>query len=216
MCKFAGLQVLTFCLIFSVLVIPVSQVSAIAEEIQPVKVLDEQKKAETSSAVDMDANDTDEKQNAGTKDADKGKVAETQTSGMSTTTKVVIGVGAVALVGLAMAAGGSSGGGTPDPVYPTSEILTGVWNSQGTRLDGGSSYSGVYTLNNYDTHSYDLTGNTGKRITGNGTWYLEPESYSLTINNDTGSTYKGDFVNEDYSTITLTTTDGRWRVVLTR
>jgi hypothetical protein len=218
-CKFAGVQFTIFCMVLSLLVLPASHVSAATQEIKEVKVLEDQKKKGTDQIADIDTNETSGEENTGKKEDEQGKVAGEQSQGLSTGAKIGIGVGVVALVGLALVAGGGGSSGSsapPAPTYPTTDMLLGVWNAQGTRLDGGSSYTGIYTLYNFDVHTYAIAGQDYERRTGGGRWSLALDSYSLTISNDTGSTYKGDFINEDYSTITLTTTDGRWRVVLTR
>jgi hypothetical protein len=67
------------------------------------------------------------------------------------------------------------------------------------------------------SHTYDIfvTGDN-ERKRGRGTWILAEGTNTLQLNNDTGSTYIGEFLNEDFTTITIRTTDGRWETVLTK
>ncbi|KJS03605.1 MAG: hypothetical protein VR65_01265 [Desulfobulbaceae bacterium BRH_c16a] len=141
--------------------------------------------------------------------------AEVAEEGWSTMTKVGIGVGAAAVVGVALAFAGGSG--DSGPKLPTPEILVGKWNAQSRSLTDRRTYSGVYDLYTVGSHTYDIfvTGdNEHKR--GRGTWILAEGTNTLQLKNDTGSIYIGEFLNEDFTTITIRTTDGRWETVLTK
>lgn len=133
--------------------------------------------------------------------------------GMSTLTKVGIGVGVVAAVGLVV--GLASGSSDSSPSYPTNEGLLGAWHSEGLCLIDGRTYTGTYNFYAVGRHTYDITGEDGRK-TGNGVWTLTEGPYSLRMENESGSIYVGEFAAGNYNSITMTTTDGRWQVTLTR
>lgn len=131
---------------------------------------------------------------------------------LSIRSKIGIGVGIAAIaVGIAVALGDNRSDGTS---YPAQEDLVEVWSAQGVRTDRSDSYTGTYTLNSGGAHKYDISVASGGRKTGNGSWYHAPESYRLRLKNDTGSLYHGYFASEDFTTITLITDDGRWKLTL--
>lgn len=139
---------------------------------------------------------------------------ETESEGLSTLTKVGIGVGAAAVIGVALALSGGSD--SDDPKFPTEAGMVGQWNGSGTRFSDGQTYNGTYTFYAGGSHTYDIYVSDGAHKRGRGSWSLPIGTYSLTVNNYSGSTYKGEFLNENFATITLTTTDNRWQVVLTK
>lgn len=144
---------------------------------------------------------------------DPGPTDKQEEAGLSTWTKVGLGVGAAVAVGVAFALGGSS---SDSPSFPSQENLVGTWRAQATRTDGSDSYTGVYTLFSGGAHTYDIYVASDGRKRGNGNWYQPPETYSLILRNDTGSLYQGEFSGDNFSTITLLTNDGRWRLTLTK
>lgn len=149
--------------------------------------------------------------------ADDGDEAEKDDSeedeGLSTLAKVGIGVGVVAAVGLVV---GMAGGSSSGPSYPAPEDLLGAWHSEGVNLDDGRTYTGTYNFYAVGSHTYSIYTSDGESKSGNGNWTLAEGTYSLRMENDTGSVYKGDFAEGDYSNIVMKTIDGRWQVTLTR
>lgn len=141
------------------------------------------------------------------------EVKEGDTEGLSTWAKVGIGLGVALVAGVAIAAGG----GSDDPSFPTQESMVGTWNAQAIRTDGSDSYTGSYTLYNGGVHTYDIfVASDGERKRGNGNWSQPTETYSLSLRNDTGSLYQGEFASDNFSNITLITSDGRWKLTLTK
>lgn len=132
---------------------------------------------------------------------------------MSTGTKVAIGVGAgvVAIGGIAALSGGSSADSTPVP--PTEEQIAGVWQAHANSIDDRT-YSGTYTLYAGGSLAYDLYISDGRHKIDNGTWTLN--AYNLTLRNNNGSTYNGDFVQGVTNSVTLLNTAGTWKLVITR
>jgi hypothetical protein len=133
--------------------------------------------------------------------------------GWSTWQKVGVGAGVVAVVGVAAAALGG-GGGSDEPAMPTPEGLLGVWHSAGTSLTDHRTYNGTYDFYSIGNHIYDIVVSTGEHKRGRGNWYLEEGTKILHVRNDTGSHYIGEFEGENFNHILLTTTNGRWQVVL--
>lgn len=184
----------------------------IDEAKEPVPVIDEQK---INRPVDIA--DAARKNPVPTEPTEP---AEEDEEGLPTIAKVGIGVGAAAVVGIAVAlvAGGSKEeSGPTGPTLPTSEILVGRWNGRGTSHEDNRTYSGVYDLYTIGSHNYDIyvTGDDVRKQ-GHGTWTLVAGTNTLQLENDTGSVYVGDFQNEDFTTISMTTTNGNWGLVLTK
>ena len=149
------------------------------------------------------------------KNPEPAEAAEESEEGLPTIAKIGIGVGAAAVVGIALAmSGGSKDSG---PKMPTPEILIGKWNGQGTSYEDNRTYYGVYDLYAIGNHTYDIyvTGDDVHKL-GHGSWTLIEGTNTLQLENDTGSVYVGDFQNEDFTTITMTTTNGNWGLVLTK
>lgn len=136
--------------------------------------------------------------------------------GLSTMSMVGLGVGAAALVGIAVAVGGGGGGGGSKSTPLTSDFVVGKWSAQGTKLVETEYYSGTFSLYAGDNSTYDITTSTGEHKQGGGHWWLDTDTKTLTIANDTGSTYEGTFEAKQYTSITLNSTDGRWQVTLTK
>ncbi|SDO49091.1 hypothetical protein [Desulforhopalus singaporensis] len=147
-------------------------------------------------------------------DGEQEEDGEGTWAGLSTSAKVGISAGAVAVIGLGigLAAGGGSGG--DGEVRLTAEQVQGVWNAEGKRFDGTSSYTGQYNFYTLGRHSYDLYTSSGEHKVGGGTWRFDVESQQLVMYNDTGSTYVGTVTGGN--TATMKTTDGRWTTVITR
>lgn len=142
--------------------------------------------------------------------------AEDEKEGLPMIAKVGIGVAAAAVVGITvgLAVGGSKESG---PELPTPEMLIGRWSGRGTSYADNRTYTGVYDLYAIGSHTYDIyvTGDDVRKQ-GRGVWTLGTGTNTLQLENDTGSVYVGDFQNEDFTTITMTTTNGSWGLVLTR
>lgn len=134
--------------------------------------------------------------------------------GMSLVKKVAIGAGVAAAVGVSYAL--LSGSSDDGPRLPTPEEMVGQWRGQGTSQVDRRTYSGVYTLYAGGSHIYDVYVSDGERHRGRGTWTLSEGTNTLVIKNDTGSVYVGDFLDENFTTISMRTTDGRWALVLTK
>lgn len=166
---------------------------------------------------ELNRNSADKSTAATRKIAVPAEPAEEADEGMSTLAKVGIGVGAAAVIGVGVAM--LAGGGSEDsgPVLPTSEQLIGRWTARGTSHVDNRTYTGVYDLYTIGSHTYDIyiTGDNVRKQ-GRGAWALGAGTNSLRLENDAGSVYIGDFQNEDFTIITLQTTNGRWEVVLTK
>lgn len=218
-------MVLLFFVVVSITVSPVNSIAVAAQSSSEaeagVVVLDEQKKEAIGQNVEGEEQpilSEQKKSNAQSQSDDLGEKVEIpqsiteSISNLSPWTKAGIGAGVILVAGIALSGGGSSG-----PSFPTEEKMVGTWNAQGVKTDGRDSYTGTYTLYNGGTHTYDIfVASFNERRTGNGTWYQAPETFSLVLKNDTGSLYQGDFVPGNLTTITLLTSDGRWRVTLTK
>lgn len=220
----AGLKnFLLFLLLVSVAALPMQSVAHASDSGPPqegVIVLDETKKKPVSEEVKASDKPvlTEQKKQVPQEDSENTPPAVKTSSvidsfnELSPWTKAGIGAGVILVAGIALSGGGSSG-----PTYPNEERLVGVWNAQGVRTDGSNSYTGTFTLSAGGTHTYDIIlAANNERKTGRGTWYNEPQTYSLILNNDSGSLYIGEFVPGNLSTITLTTSDGRWQLTLTK
>ncbi len=142
----------------------------------------------------------------------EAETEETTSDGWPTWAKVGVGVGGAAvLVGAAMAMGGSS----PDePAMATPEGMLGAWH--GVAQSGSHTYDGTYNFHSIGHHTYDINTNYDGRKRGTGTWTIIEGTNTLFIQNNSGSTYRGDFMDENFHTINMTTTDGRWSLVLTK
>lgn len=177
--------------------------SKAAAQTQSVPVVTDHKKSKIESAD----NSTSE-----TSQSEPDPEAEKQ--GMSTLTKVGIGVGVAAVVGIAIGlAGGSSDSG---PSYPTAEELVGSWHAEGISQVDERTYTGTFNFYTVGSHTYDVYVSDGAHNRGRGNWSLTEGTYSLRVENDSGSVYKGDFAEGAYNTITMATTNGRWQVTLSR
>ncbi len=141
------------------------------------------------------------------------KPKTTKQEGMSTLTKVGIGVGAVAVVGVALALGGGSS--DDGPKYATPEGMVGPWSAQATSVDRRT-YTGVYTFYLGGSHTYDITISDGEVKRGRGNWRLDSLTGALSIQNDTGTVYRGNFAERDFSAIILNSNDGRWQLILSK
>ncbi|MBU1567580.1 MAG: hypothetical protein KJ630_18385 [Proteobacteria bacterium] len=137
--------------------------------------------------------------------------------GMPTLTKVGIGIGAAAVVGgVLLLAGGGVDGGKSGPRYPTAAELVGPWSAQAKNDEYHLTYFGVYNLYAIGFHTYDIYGSGGDHKQGTGTWSIGEKTNTLTLNNDSGSTYVGDFQNENFTTISMNHTVLKWELVLTK
>ena len=146
---------------------------------------------------------------------------EKSEEGLSTAAKVGIGVGIAAVVvgGAALLAGGSGGsdgGSSSGPRYPTAAELVGVWYAQGTSIEYRQTYAGIFNFYEIGNHVYDIYSNDGTHKQGRGSWSVTEGTNTLTIKNDTGSIYRGDFQSENYKTITLRHLLLPWVLVLNR
>ena len=143
---------------------------------------------------------------------------EKSEEGLSTAAKVGIGVGIAAVVvgGAALLAGGVGGSEESKPRYPTAAELIGVWNAQGTSIEYHETYAGIFNFYEVGNHVYDIYMNDGTHKQGRGSWSITEGTNTLTIRNDTGSIYRGDFQSENYKTITLGHLVLPWVLVLSR
>jgi hypothetical protein len=214
-CKVLFPQTVIWVLVLAVASLPLAPVSALSAETKDEAVVKEQQ----NLAV---ADDTKEQQ-AESVDSEAAEVTNPENEspeGMSNATKVGIGIGVAAIVGIALAAGGGGGGSDSKTIaFPTSANVVGSWSAVGTRSDGRESYTGTYTFSEGGRHTYDLYVNyvdTSENKVGNGRWELPAETFTLRVSNDTGSVYSGEFTNEFFNRISLTTTDGRWHLELTK
>jgi hypothetical protein len=141
------------------------------------------------------------------------KPRTTKQEGMSTLTKVGIGVGVAAVVGVALALGGGSS--DDGPKYATLEGMVGPWSAQAKSVDGRT-YTGVYTFYLGGSHTYDITISDGEVKRGRGNWRLDSLTGALSVENDTGTVYSGNFLEQNFSIIILSSNDGRWRLTLSK
>lgn len=150
---------------------------------------------------------------------------ENEDEGFSTLEIVGMSAGAAAVVIGAAALIGSSGGSSSSTsstanttTYPAVSDITGSWRGVGTAPSYGYSYDGTYTFSSGGGHVYDIIVNTGtlEHKTGHGTWALTANSYTLTVRNDTGSVYVGNFAADNFKSINLQTSGGIWQLSLTK
>ncbi|MCP3890687.1 MAG: hypothetical protein GY702_17725 [Desulfobulbaceae bacterium] len=211
-----GLQILIFGLVFSVAALPLFPLSTVAETVNDVVVLSDQKKMVEVEEEGVDVNSSvAEEATENSADNEAGDPETTKSESMSTWTKVGIGAGVVAVVGIALAAGGG-GGGDDGPSFPTNASMVGIWSAQGTQRVGSKTYTGTYTLYDGGASRYDISLSDGEYLAGSGRWVQPAETLTLQIANDTGSVYVGEFVAGSFSTITMVTTNGDWQLVLTK
>lgn len=180
------------------------------QENEGMLVLTDQKK----EAVDVEAEPAVAKKDSTALPRKKyeAETEETTSDGWPTWAKVGLGVGGAAvLVGTAMAMGGSS---SDEPAMATQEGMLGAWH--GVAQSGRHTYDGTYNFHSIGHHTYDINTNYDGRKRGTGTWTIIEGTNTLFIQNNSGSTYRGDFMDENFHTINMTTTDGRWNLVLTK
>ncbi len=210
-CKSTLFQIIIFALTLSLGLLPVASATSAATETAVAPV------SKSEAELDTIVLNSDEKKQDLTGEKEESDTDESESSeeGMSTTTKVAIGVGAAVIVGAALALGGGGGGGSNSSdalLPPTVNRLTATWSASASSLEQ-TSYTGTYTLYSDATHSYDLQLSDGSRLTGRGRW--EINAYQLTLHNNTGSNYVGEFAPGNYRTIRLTT-NGGWTLDLTK
>ncbi len=97
---------------------------------------------------------------------------------------------------------------------PTASDLLGKWQSMGTSNKDIRTYTGIYDFHSVGSHTYDITLSDGVEKQGRGFWRLTKETGYLQVENDTGSVYVGTFQDENFSRITLKTTNEQWGLVL--
>ncbi len=143
------------------------------------------------------------------------KDAEPEESPMSTGLIIGIGVGAAALVGIAVAVGGSSGGDeTPVSVGPpTADSLVGAWHGEGNQPGSGLTYTGTYHLYQGGSLGYDLNVSDGEHLIGGGSWRIN--GYQLDIHTDHGSLYSGSFAPGVTNVVSLNANTG-WNLTISR
>lgn len=210
------ISTLQLILIATIVMLPAAPVSSIAAENKSndeIKVLKDQSKVVVLS-TDSDATDKATSTTSKTTPAPESDPApEEPNEAMSTGMKVALGVGGgvVAIAGIAALAGGGSGGSSPTP--PTQEQMVGPWQANAFSVDDRT-YSGTYTLYAGGSHSYDLYISDGTHKVGSGVWRLV--DYALELRNFSGSTYRGSFTQGVKNSVTLNTTDGRWKLTITK
>lgn len=145
-------------------------------------------------------------------------------SGLSNKTMMGIGGAAVLLGVIAAGSGGSSSGSdssssskstgtsssgnstsSANAAPPKASQMVGVWQANAHSVEG-LHYVGTYTLFSNGVHQYSIVGETGKHKSGSGRWDLR--GYRLSLHNDSGTTYSGEFKNGNYSSLSLGTTVG--------
>lgn len=203
-------------LIATIIMLPATPLSSIAAENignEEIEVLEDQSKVVVLS-TDSDATEKTAPETSKTSPApESDQESEEPDEAMSTGMKVALGVGGgvVAIAGIAALAGGSGGDSSPKP--PTQEQMVGPWQANAFSVDDRT-YSGTYTLYAGGSHSYDLYISDGTRKVGSGAWRLV--DYALELRNFSGSTYRGGFAPGVKNSATLTTTDNRWKLTITK
>lgn len=102
--------------------------------------------------------------------------------------------------------GGSGGGEESTPAVsdepPPATKYVSAWNAAASSVSGRT-YTGVYQLYNGGSHGFTLVISDGERKVGGGRW--EVTGYRLTLYNDTGSVYSGEFSPGNITSVTLYT-----------
>ncbi len=125
-----------------------------------------------------------------------------------------IEAGAALLLGIALLFFG--GCKNSDLKHPTAAELIGKWQSTGTSYKDTRTYSGIYDFFAIGQHTYDIILSDGVQKQGYGVWSMTAEADALLMENDTGSIYVGTFRDENFTTISMTTIDNQWGLVLTK
>lgn len=128
--------------------------------------------------------------------------------------KAGIEVGAALVLGIALLFFGACK--KNDLKHPTAAELFGKWQSTGTSYKDTRTYSGIYEFFAIGKHTYDIVQSDGVQKQGCGVWSMTPEADALMVENDTGSIYVGTFRDENFTTISMTTVDNQWGLVLTK
>jgi hypothetical protein len=123
-----------------------------------------------------------------------------------------VGVGVAVLVGIALTV--FIGVKYFIPKHPTDADLLGKWQSEGKSHKDTRTYTGIYDFYAIGRHTYDIIVSDGVHKQGRGVWSLPEGSDTLQVENDTGSVYVGAFQRENFTKISLTTTNRQWGVVL--
>ncbi|MFH0780940.1 MAG: hypothetical protein V2B20_03175 [Pseudomonadota bacterium] len=128
--------------------------------------------------------------------------------------KAGIEVGAAVVLGIALLFSG--GCKSRNLKHPTTTELIGKWQSAGTSYKDIRTYAGIYDFYAVGKHTYDIILSNGVQKQGRGVWRITEEADALQVENDTGSVYVGTFRDENFTTITMTTTNNEWGLVLTK
>ncbi len=152
-------------------------------------------------------------------------VSQDQDPGLSN--KTLLGIGGAAVL-LGVVAASSGGGGSSSSIDSTSgdksagssdssakpatttpppkaSQMVGVWHANAHSVEG-KHYVGTYTLFSNGRHQYSIIGETGIHKSGVGRWDLR--GYRLSLHNDSGTTYSGEFKKGNYRSLTLGTNVG--------
>ena len=184
--------------------------------------------AVVAQSTTIQSNTVKEKSIPVVKAVDEKPVSEE--SGLSN--KTLLGIGGAAVL-LGVVAGSSGGGGSSSSIDstsdsssknsagagdsgssststavapPTASQMVGVWHANAHSVEG-LHYVGTYTLFSNGRHQYSIIGETGKHKSGVGRWDLR--GYRLSLHNDSGTTYSGEFKrNGHYTSLTLGTSVG--------
>ena len=124
----------------------------------------------------------------------------------------IVYLGAVSALAMAIVCIDGSKNGNLN--HPAMHELVGRWKSIGTCLKDPRTYGGIYDFYAVGNHRYDIILSDGVEKEGGGVWRLRQGTSILQVENDSGSVYVGIFRNDDFSTISLTTTNNEWRMVL--
>lgn len=171
-------------------------------------------KEETSKVKHIDS----EKKKKEVKETTKSSPDDGFFDDLSLTDPVVIGagVGAVLLVGgaIALGSGGSSSSSDSSSTEPpTADSLVGAWQAGASQLGSGLTYTGTYQLFQGGGVAYDIYVSDGEHLVGGGSWRIN--EYQLSIHTDHGSLYQGSFTPGNYNTVSLVA-NTYWTLTLTR
>ncbi len=98
--------------------------------------------------------------------------------------------------------------------HPTAADMVGKWKAEATSCKDKRTYTGIYDFYAIGNHTYDIVLNDDIHKQGSGVWSMMEGTDFLQMENDTGAVYFGTIEGEDFTTITLFTTNNQWGVVL--
>jgi hypothetical protein len=100
--------------------------------------------------------------------------------------------------------------------HPTAADMVGKWKAEATSYKDKRTYAGIYDFYAVGNHTYDIMLSDDVHKQGRGVWSMMEGTDFLQMENDTGAVYFGIIEGENFTTITMLTTNNQWGVVLTK